>query len=57
MNIPKYRKEGNDQEWWITNFTAEQVEGRLTDLEKQNEEYRKEIKRLREPDNDFHLLR
>ena len=27
--IAKYRKCGNDKEWWLTNFTVEQVERRL----------------------------
>jgi hypothetical protein len=31
--IAKYRKDGNTREWWLTNFTMEQVEGRIVDLE------------------------
>ena len=32
MSIAKYRKEGHEG-WWLTDFTMEQVEGRLNDLE------------------------
>lgn len=33
--IAKYRKDGDDSKWWVTNFTMEQVEGRIADLERQ----------------------
>jgi hypothetical protein len=32
--IAKYRKDGHPGEWWITDFTIEQVEGRIEYLEK-----------------------
>jgi len=41
--IAKYRQEGHPDKWWLTDFTMGQVEGRLADLEKQNEEMRNEI--------------
>lgn len=42
-SIAKYREEGHPRRWWLTDFTMEQVEGRLSDLERQNEELRREI--------------
>jgi len=33
--IAKYRKAEYPGEWWLTDFTMEQVEGRIIDLERQ----------------------
>ena len=34
MSIAKYRKPEFPGEWWLTDFTMEQVEGRIANLEK-----------------------
>ena len=36
MAIAKYRKDGFPKEWFLTDFTMAQVEGRLEDLESEN---------------------
>ena len=36
MVIAKYRKDGFPKEWFLTDFTMEQVEGRLENLEAEN---------------------
>jgi hypothetical protein len=33
--IAKYRKDGHPGEWWLSDFTMQQVEGRLEHLEKE----------------------
>lgn len=41
--IAKYRKAEYPGEWWITDFTMEQLERRLEQLETKNESLRKAI--------------
>lgn len=45
--IAKYRKEGNVDEWWLTNFTMEQVEGRLAALLAENVRLAQEVEHLK----------
>ncbi len=35
VNIAKYKKEIDSNEWFLTNFTMDQVEGRLSYLEEE----------------------
>ena len=48
FKIAKYRKDGNTQEWWVTNFTMQQVEVLLEELYIENATLRKQIKKLEE---------
>ena len=41
--IAKYRKEGCLGEWFLTDFTMEQVEGRIENLEEEVKRLRKEL--------------
>jgi len=43
MAIAKYRKNGFPKEWFLTDFTMEQVEGRLESLEAENARLREAL--------------
>ena len=38
VKIAKFRNYGDLSQWWLTNFTMEQVEGRIAFLERENAE-------------------
>ena len=44
MVIAKYRKDGFPKEWFLTDFTMEQVEGRLENLEAENARLREALR-------------
>lgn len=44
MAIAKYRKDGFPKEWFLTDFTMEQVEGRLENLEAENARLREALR-------------
>jgi predicted RNase H-like nuclease (RuvC/YqgF family) len=46
--IAKYRESGRDDRWYITNFTMEQVEGRIDLLEAENANLRTQLKKMKE---------
>lgn len=48
MVIAKYRKAGFPKEWFLTDFTMEQVEGRLENLEAELENLEAENAKLKE---------
>ena len=53
MVIAKYRKDGFPKEWFLTDFTMEQVEGRLENLEAENARLRMA---LREAESNIDFL-
>lgn len=49
MLIAKYRKEGHPCQWWLSDFTMDQVEGRLANLETRLNLFLEAVKHVTEP--------